>query len=104
MSEIELYKRHLDVVLKTLGDAQLYASLQKYVIGVPKTPVLGCIVRKHGVRADPEKIKAIKKWLVPRHVKDMRQFLGRANCLHKYGKNYANQTKPMSDLLKKDAE
>ena len=41
---------------------------------------------------------------IPRHVKDLRQFLGLANYLHKYSKNYAEQTKPLSDLLKKDTE
>ena len=44
--------------------------------------MLGCIVGKHGVRADPEKVKAVKEWPVPRHVKDLRQFLGLANYLH----------------------
>ena len=37
-------------------------------------------------------------------MKDLRQFLGLANYLHKYSKNYAEQTKPLSDLLKKDTE
>ncbi|CAI5705800.1 unnamed protein product [Peronospora effusa] len=76
LSSIESHKRHLDAVLQTLGDAQLYVNLQKCVIGVPEIPVLGCIVGAHGVRADPEK----------------------------YSKNYEEQTKPLSDLLKKDAE
>ena len=40
----------------------------------------------------------------PRNVKELRQFLGLANYLHKYSKNYAELTKPMSDLLKKYAE
>ncbi|CAI5701582.1 unnamed protein product [Peronospora effusa] len=78
LSAIESHKRHLDAVLQTLG--------------------------AHGVRADPEKVKAVKEWPVPRHVKDLRQFLGLANYLHKYSKNYAEQTKPLSDLLKKDTE
>ena len=59
---------------------------------------------KHGVREDPEKVNAIKEWPVPRNVKDLRQFLGLDNYLHKYCKNYAEQTKPMSDFLKKEAE
>ncbi|CAI5701232.1 unnamed protein product [Peronospora effusa] len=75
-----------------------------FVHRVPEIPVLGCIVGAHGVRADTETIKAIKKWAVPRHVKDLRQFLGLANYLHKYSKNYAEQTKPFSDLSKKDTE
>ena len=82
LSEIESHKSHLDVVLQTRGDAQLYVNLQKCVIGVPEVPVLGCIVGKHGVKADLEKVKAIKEWPVPRHVMDLRQFLGLSNYLH----------------------
>ena len=104
LSAIESHKRHLDAVLQTLKDAQLYVNLQKCVIGVPEIPVLGCIVGTHGVRADPDKVKSVKEWPIPRHVKDLRQFLGLANYLHKYSKNYAEQTKPLSDLLKKDTE
>ena len=72
LTAIESHKRHLDAVLQTLGDAQLYVNLQKCVIGVPEIPVLGCIVRTHGVRADPDKIKSVKEWPIPRHVKDLR--------------------------------
>ena len=41
LSEIESHKRHLDAVLQTLKDAQLYVDLQKCVIGAPEIPVLG---------------------------------------------------------------
>ena len=37
-------------------------------------------------------------------MKDLRQFLGLANYLHKYSKNYSEQIKPLSDLLKRDIE
>ena len=36
-------------------------------------------------------------------MKDLRQSPGLANYLHNYSKNYAERTKTMSDLLKKDA-
>ncbi|CAI5710081.1 unnamed protein product [Peronospora effusa] len=78
LSAIESRKRHLDAVLLTLVT--------------------------HGVRAEPEKVKAVKEWPVPRHMKDLRQFLGLANYLHKYIKHDAEQTKPLSDLSKKDTE
>ncbi|CAI5714562.1 unnamed protein product [Peronospora effusa] len=104
LSEIESHKRHLDAVLQTLDDAQFYVKLQKCVIRVHEMRVLGCIVGTHGIRADPEKVKAVKERPVPRRVKDLCQFLRLANYLHKYSKNYAEQTKPLSDLLKKDTE
>ena len=39
LSEMESHKRHLDAVLQTLKDAQLYVNLTKCVIGVPEIPV-----------------------------------------------------------------
>ena len=48
LTAIESDKRHIDAVLQTLCDAQLYINLQKCVIGVPEIPVLGCIVGTHG--------------------------------------------------------
>ena len=80
----------------------MYVNLQKSVIGVPEIPLLGCIMGKHGVRADTEKFKA-KEWPVSRNVKDLRRFLRLANYLHKHSKNYAERTKIMLDLLKKEA-
>jgi hypothetical protein len=61
-------------------------------------------VGRHGVRVDDEKVKAVCDWPVPTSVKDMRKFLGLANYLHKYSQNYAEIVRPLSDLLKKDAE
>ena len=57
---------------------------------------------KHGVRVDPEKVKAIVEWPIPQSVKDLRKWLGLANYLHKYTKNYADIVRPLSSLLRKD--
>ena len=67
----------------------MYANIKKCIFGAPEIPVLGCFVGRNGVRADPEKIKAIVEWPVPEGVKDLRKWLGIANYLHKYTKNYA---------------
>ena len=64
-------------------------------------PVLDCIVGAHGVQADSEKVKDVNEWPVPRHVKDLRQFLGLANYIYKYRNNYADRAKPRSNLLKR---
>ena len=63
---------------------------------------LGCIVGKHGVHPDPEKIKAITYWPVPVDVKGLRKLLGLAVYLHKYSLNYAEMTVHLSRLLKKN--
>ena len=44
---------------------KLYANLKKCIFAASEILLLECIVGKHGVRPDPEKIKAITDWSVP---------------------------------------
>ena len=101
-SALEVHLDHLRELFQTMRKNKLYASLKKCVFAAPEIPVLGCFVGKHGVRADPEKVKAIDAWPTPRNVKELRQWLGLANYLHKYSKNYAALVRPLTLLLRKD--
>lgn len=65
--------------------------------------MLGSYVSAEGVSADPVKIASICSWQVPRDLKHIRQWLGLANCLHHYAKDFAAVIHPLSQLLKKDA-
>jgi hypothetical protein len=87
-----------------MRENKFYANLKKCIIGAPEIPVLGCFVGRNGVRVDPEKVKAIIEWPVPQNVKQLRKWLGLANYLHKYTKNYADLVRPLSALLRKDCE
>ncbi|KAF1331522.1 Pol protein, partial [Globisporangium splendens] len=104
LSAVDVHKRHLRSVLQCLRDNSLYCNLKKCVFGASEIPILGCYVGKAGVRADPEKIKAIADWPIPKNVKDLRKWLGLANYLHKYSHNYAARVRPLTHLLKKDVE
>src|SRR5215469_6425229 len=101
-SALEMHRIHLKKVLQIMKDNELYANLRKCMFGVPEIPVLGCYVSSKGVRADPEKITAISTWPTPRCQRDLRRFLGVANYLHKYSKNYADIVHSLTSLLKKD--
>ena len=81
---------------------KLYANLKKCIFAASEIPLLGCMVGKHGVRPDPEKIKAITDWSVPTDIKGLRKLLGVATYLHKYSHNYAEATAHLSRLLKKN--
>ena len=83
---------------------KLYANLQKCLFGVAEIPVLGDLVSSKGVRPDPEKVRTIVEWPVPRNVKELRQFLGLAAYLHKYSKDYAVFARTLTQLLHKEAE
>ncbi|KAE9295985.1 hypothetical protein PF008_g24126 [Phytophthora fragariae] len=85
-----------------MRENKLYANLKKCVFCAPEIPVLGCYISKSGVHADPEKISSICSWPTPKNQTELRQWLGLANYLHKYTKDYAGLIQPMSSLLKKD--
>ena len=104
MSDLEVHLEHLRRVFQIMRENKLYANLKKCTFCAPEIPVLGCFVGKYGVRIDPEKVKAIDGWPVPVNVKQLRQWLGLANYLHKYTRNYAAVVRPLTQLLRKDCE
>ncbi|KAF1327255.1 reverse transcriptase, partial [Globisporangium splendens] len=103
-SDVDVHLDHLRQVFQVMRENKLYANLKECMFFAPEIPVLGCFVGKSGVRVDPEKVKAIDDWPVPQNVKQLRQWLGLANYLHKYTRNYAALAQPLTQLLKKDVE
>ncbi|KAG3082754.1 hypothetical protein PC121_g5971 [Phytophthora cactorum] len=86
---MEVHLGHLRRVLEVMRANKLYANIDKCVFASPEIKVLGCFVSNVGVRADPEKVKAVAAWPTPRSQKDLRKWLGLANYLHKYRAGYA---------------
>ena len=103
-TDVEAHLKHLRRFFVVLRENKLYANLKRCIFFSPEIPVLGCYVGKNGVRVDPEKIKVINEWPAPQNVNKLCQWLGLANYLHKYTRNYAAMVLPMSFLLKKDTE
>jgi len=63
-----LHLGHLRVVLSLLRDYQLYANVDKCTFFVESVIFLGFVVNKSGVHVNPEKIKAIQEWPIPKNV------------------------------------
>ncbi|KAG2966793.1 hypothetical protein PC120_g27044 [Phytophthora cactorum] len=103
-TDVEVHKKHLRKLLGLMRKHKLYANLKKCIFGASEIPILGCLVGKNGVRPDPEKVRVINEWPTLSNVKELRQFLGLAMYLCKYVENYAGKIRPLSQLLKKEAE
>ncbi|KAG2991609.1 hypothetical protein PC121_g23089 [Phytophthora cactorum] len=101
-TDVEVQKEHLRKLLGLMH--KLYANLKKCIFGASEIPILGYLVGKNGVRPDPEKVRVINEWPTLSNVKELRQFLGLATYLCKYVENYAGKIRPLSQLLKKEAE
>ncbi|KAG2806712.1 hypothetical protein PC113_g24109 [Phytophthora cactorum] len=82
-TDVEMRKEHLRKLLGLMRKHKLYANLKKCIFGASEIPILGCLAGKNG---------------------ELRQFLGLATYLCKYVENYAGKIRPLSQLLKKEAE
>jgi len=56
---------------------------------------LGHIISKEGVTTDPEKIIAVKDWLIPHTKKQLRSFLGFCSYYRKFVKRFSSLAKPL---------
>jgi hypothetical protein len=90
-------------VLQLLKEQQLYAKPSKFFFGVKVVEYLGHIVSHEGVKVDPNKIKAMMDWPIPKTLKNLRGFLGLTGYYLKFVRNYGRITSPLTTLTKKDA-
>jgi hypothetical protein len=59
-------------------------------------------VTSEGVKPDPQKVKAIKEFPIPKNTTDGKSFLGIAGYYRKFIPQFGNIAKPLNDLLKKE--
>ena len=86
-------------VFDKLEKAGLKLKPKKCKFFKTKITYLGHIVSAKGIETDPKKIKAVKKWTVPKTVTDVRSFLGFTNHYRRFIKGYANVARPLNLLV-----
>ena len=99
----EEHIQHVDRVLQILKEKQLYAKPSKCFLGVKEVEYLGHIVSHEGVKVDPNKIKSMMDWPIPKTLKNIRGFLGLIGYYSKFSWNYGRIEENLTTLTKKDA-
>jgi hypothetical protein len=64
----EEHEKHLIMVLQVLRYHKLYANLSKCIFCQKKIHYLGHIISVKEIEVDPEKIEAIRGWIVPNNL------------------------------------
>ena len=99
--DINEHLQALDEVLKILEENQLFVKISKCVFCAEEIPCLGDFIGRNGVRIDPDKVKTIREWPVPKTQDDLHSFLGLTGYVQRFCHHYAELTGPLFDLLKK---
>ena len=92
----------LEVIFQKLKKAGLTLKPKKCNLFRKQVPFLGHVVSAEGVSTDPEKIKSIQDWKVPKDLTDVRSFLGLCSYYRKFVPKFSEIAKPLTRLTEKN--
>ena len=98
----DTFEQHLDrleAVFERLHTNNLKLKASKCEFFKPEVTYLGHVVSEDGIETDPEKIKVLKYWPIPKCLKDDGKFLGFAGYYRRFVKGFASVVRPLNDLL-----
>lgn len=98
---VEEHERHLRQVLQRLVDHQLYGRLWKCSFFQRKLEYLGFIVSENGIEPNPTLVEAVKKFPLPRTLKELQSFLGLANYYRIFINGFSAIVVPLTNVMGK---
>ncbi len=100
----ESHVKHVDLVLTRLEEKGLTVKDTKCEWAKAQVDLLGYVVSKNGISAQPSKTRAIGELQPPTNLKELRRFLGMTGYYRPLIPAYARLALPLHDLQKKDVK
>ena len=94
----------MTIVLDRLRGANLKLKAKKCLLFATQVKYLGHVISEEGVSTDPDKIRDIVNWHVPRTIKQTRSFLGMINYYSRFVPKLAEVAHPLHQVTKKNAK
>jgi len=95
---------HLKTVLQRLEQVNLKLNPKKCCFGCQVVEYLGHILTPDGLKPNPERIAAVRRFVTPCDVKTVKQFLGLASFYRKFVPNFAKIAEPLHNLTRKSVQ
>ena len=109
IDDILIYAKDLDSLrevtnraFKIIRDNNLYLKASKCEFEKDRMGFLGYIISHEGISTDPEKVRSIKEFPMPKDVHEVRSFLGLAGYYRKFVPKFSELSLPLTKLLRKD--
>jgi hypothetical protein len=96
-------REHIGDLAETFANlkaANLELNPEKCVFGIHKGKVLGCLVLTKGIKANPDKIKALIEMQDPVSVKDVQKLTGRVAALNRFIPRADERSLPLFEVLR----
>lgn len=90
---------NLERVLSKLSSVRLKLNKNKTIVGESEIPFFGHVLTKFGLKADSEKIRAIKEMKTPTDSKGVQRFVGVINYLSKFLPRLSLELEPIRKLI-----
>ena len=111
LDDIIIYSRsekehleHLEEIFTRLKAAGLKLKLEKCCFFKKHIQYLGHLISADGIQPLPEKLESITKMPAPRNPKEVKQFLGLVGYYRKFVPRFADISRVLTHLTKKDVE
>lgn len=88
----------LDAVLRKLSTAGVHAQ-EKCIFMAPSVAYLGHVIDANGLHPLPDKVRAIQEVLTPKHVSELRSYLGFLTYYSRFLPNLSTKLAPLNKLL-----
>ena len=95
---------HLEEIFTRLKTAGLKLKLEKCCFFKKHIQYLGLLISADGIQPLPEKLESIAKMPAPKNPKEVKQFLGLVGYYRKFVPRFADISRVLTHLAKKDVE
>ena len=85
-------------------EIDLHLNPDKVKINCKSMPFFEMVLIADGLKPDPKKVEAMKKWPVPQNVTEPQSFLGSVNYLSHFIPGLSQLHKPLQALIKKNSK
>ena len=101
---MEEHDARLSKVLHTIEKSGLRLNKEKCSFRETELTYFGHLVGRDGIKPNPDRVKAIVNMSAPKDTTELRRCLGMINYLGRFIPALADTLKPMSELLREDAQ